>query len=297
MNGIDVSYVQKNIDWKKVKEAGIEFVFARIGYGREVFQKDAMFESHYSGAKSVGMLVGGYHYSYALDTEGAMQEAKACLAMLKDKTFDLPIAYDIEESKQFVLSPDTLYSIYKTFAGILEANGYKCMLYTNKNWMTNKWDKTTISADGVPIWMAQYNKTMTYSGPSKISIWQNSSSGNIVGIAGRVDTNVMLCDITELIDEKARWYQENEFWRYRRADGSEPTGWEMIDGKWYYFNDAGYMVTGWIFYNEKWYYLKKDGTMASSEILNICSNSYGNEKYAFDTDGHMMITSGRGALV
>ena len=134
MNGIDVSYVQKNIDWQKVKQAGIKFVFARIGYGKELSQKDVMFESHYAGAKEAGLLVGGYHYSYTMDTEGALKEAENCLTMLEGKTLDFPIAYDIEEAKQFALSPEELYRIYKTFADRIEAAGYKCILYTNKNW-------------------------------------------------------------------------------------------------------------------------------------------------------------------
>ena len=108
MNGIDVSYVQKNIDWQKVKQAGIGFVFVRIGYGKELSQKDVMFESHYAGAKEADLLVGGYHYSYAINTEGALKEAENCLAMLEGKKLDFPIAYDMEEAKQFVLSPEEL---------------------------------------------------------------------------------------------------------------------------------------------------------------------------------------------
>lgn len=183
MNGIDVSYVQKNIDWQKVKNAGIGFVFARIGYGRELSQKDVMFESHYAGAKAAGLLVGGYHYSYAMNTEAALKEAKACLAMLDGKTLDLPIAYDMEEAKQFALSPEELYKIYKTFSNVIEAAGYKCILYTNKNWLINKWDKTALSTEG-PVWMAQYNRTMTYTGKCNIAIWQNSSDGDIEGVLG-----------------------------------------------------------------------------------------------------------------
>lgn len=297
MNGIDVSYVQKNVDWQKVKKAGIEFAFARIGYGKELSQKDAMFEKHYAAAKAVGILLGGYHYSYAVDTEGAMREAKACLAMLNGKTFDLPIAYDMEEAKQFSLSPEKLYSIYKTFANIIEAEGYKCILYTNKNWMVNKWDKTTISKDDIPIWMAQYNRILSYTGPCKIYIWQNSSSANIDGISGRVDTNIMLEDMSTLIQNKATWIQEGTRWWYRHEDGGyTKNNWEKIDGKWYFFDGSGYMVTGWINKDEKWYYLKPDGSMAENEILTI-SSSYGDEKYAFSTDGHMLRTNGRGALV
>lgn len=79
-------------------------------------------------------------------------------------------------------------------------------------------------------------------------------------------------------------------------NGIETIGWEKINGKWYYFNDAGYMVTGWIFYNEQWYYLKADGTMASDEVLTIHSNIYGEEKYMFGLDGHIMKVNNRGAL-
>ena len=35
MKGIDVSSWQGEIDWKKVKESGIEFAMIREGYGRK----------------------------------------------------------------------------------------------------------------------------------------------------------------------------------------------------------------------------------------------------------------------
>ena len=37
MNGIDVSYVQKNIDWQKVKKVRVGIVFNRIEYGKEIY--------------------------------------------------------------------------------------------------------------------------------------------------------------------------------------------------------------------------------------------------------------------
>jgi len=300
MNGIDVSYVQKNIDWQKVKQAGIGFVFARIGYGKELSQKDVMFESHYAGAKEADLLVGGYHYSYAINTEGALKEAENCLAMLEGKTLDFPIAYDIEEVKQFTLSPEELYRIYKTFANKIEAAGYKCILYTNKNWLINKWNRTRLAEEGVSIWMAQYNRTMTYNGKCKIAIWQNSSSGDIEGVSGRIDTNVLLTDIKELVTEKKTgWIQEGKHWWYRHEDGSYmKDGWELIEDKWYYFDKDGWMITGWLEERDGWYYLKEDGSMAEGEILTITSEVFGDEIYAFGTDGHMLTQlNSRGALV
>ena len=32
VDGIDVSYAQGDIDWKKVKESGVDFVIIRLGY-------------------------------------------------------------------------------------------------------------------------------------------------------------------------------------------------------------------------------------------------------------------------
>lgn len=64
--GIDVSTWQGNIDFSKVKAAGIDFVIIRAGYGREISQKDKYFEQNYKNAKAAGLNVGAYWYSYAV---------------------------------------------------------------------------------------------------------------------------------------------------------------------------------------------------------------------------------------
>ncbi len=299
--GIDVSYAQGKINWKKVKEDNIEFAFIRIGYGREINQKDVKFDYNYTEAKAVGIPIGGYHYSYATTIDRAKQEAKACLQMIEDKKFDLPIAYDMEESSQYSLTPSELYNIYYAFAEEIIAAGHRCMLYTNLNWMKNKWSKTNIISDGIKIWMAQYNSTMDYTNKEAIHIWQYSSKGNVKGITDVVDMNNCLIPLEDLfenqIELKNEWIKENGKYWYRHVDGSYTTNdWEQIDGKWYFFDSDGWMKTGWIEYKGKWYYLKSDGSMASDELLVILSHKRENELYAFAKDGHMMISNGRGAL-
>ena len=145
--------------------------------------------------------------------------------------------------------------------------------------------------------MAQYNRTMTYNGKCKIAIWQNSSSGDIEGVSGRVDTNVLLTDIKELVTEKKTgWIQEGKHWWYRHEDGSyTKDDWELIEDKWYYFDKDGWMITGWLNKDGKWYYLKEDGSMAENEMLTITSSK--KEIYCFGDDGHMLKSNGRGALV
>ena len=44
IKGVDVSKFQGAIDWKKVKEDGIQFALIRAGYGKESSQKDELFD-------------------------------------------------------------------------------------------------------------------------------------------------------------------------------------------------------------------------------------------------------------
>ena len=89
--GIDISYCQTRIDWDKLD---VDFVIMRAGYGREVSQKDTMFESHYANAKQRGIPCGCYWYSYAMDVDGAKKEAQACIEVIKGKQFEYPVFYD-----------------------------------------------------------------------------------------------------------------------------------------------------------------------------------------------------------
>ena len=71
--GIDVSSYQGDIDWKKVKESGIDFAIIRIGYrgyGNEGnIVLDPKFESNYKKAKKEGIDVGIYFFSQAINIE------------------------------------------------------------------------------------------------------------------------------------------------------------------------------------------------------------------------------------
>ena len=77
---IDVSEHQGNINWEKVKNAGVVGAMIRTGYGiKDPNQIDKQFYNNLSGCQNVGMPYGFYHYSYATNAAGAEQEADFCL--------------------------------------------------------------------------------------------------------------------------------------------------------------------------------------------------------------------------
>lgn len=183
---IDVSVWQGNVDFEQVKASGIEAVIVRAGYGRVTSQKDSTFEQNYKNAKAAGLKVGAYWYSYADSLNTAILESKACLEVLGDKTFDLPVYYDLEESKATGLGKKTLTAMAEAFCEAINKAGHKPGVYANLNWFRNYLDYDKLKTK-YSIWLAQYNKENYLD----CDIWQNSSEGKIPGVSGNCDTNVI----------------------------------------------------------------------------------------------------------
>lgn len=187
VTAIDVSYCQTGVDYNKVKNSGIDAVIIRAGFGKETYQKDSEFETHYKNAKKAGLAVGVYWYSYAYSVAEAKQEAKVCLACIKGKTLELPVYYDLEESGQTRLGMSALTNIAIAFCEAIKSGGYRAGVYSNLNWLNNHLDYEKLRSK-YSIWLAQWS-----SNPSKsCDIWQNADNGRISGINGNVDTDVII---------------------------------------------------------------------------------------------------------
>ena len=74
--GIDVSVYQGDIDWARVKEAGVEFAMIRLGFtgndSGEMFL-DEYFEANVQGATEAGIDVGIYYFSQARNVDEAIR--------------------------------------------------------------------------------------------------------------------------------------------------------------------------------------------------------------------------------
>lgn len=184
--GVDLSVHNGTVDMEKVRASGKNFVFLREGYGDELSypgQKDARFEQNYKNAKAAGLHIGAYHYMYATNVNSAKREAWGFLNNLKGKSFDYPIALDIEESAQYNLPNSTVEAITKAFMDVCEQAGYYCLLYSYESFLTAKF-----SADfrkRYDIWCANISRTPAIA----CGIHQYSFTGMIPGISGRVDLN------------------------------------------------------------------------------------------------------------
>ena len=87
--GIDVSHHQKTVDWEKVKAAGIQFAIIRAGFGRNNI--DPYFKRNITECARLGIPVGIFWFSYALNEAEAKKEAEYCLAAIEPYEIERPV--------------------------------------------------------------------------------------------------------------------------------------------------------------------------------------------------------------
>lgn len=183
---IDVSKWQKDIDWKKVKNAGINYAMLRLGTQKALDKEsvlDEYFEKNIKEAQENGIKVGVYYFSYANDVSDALEQAEWVIDQLKDYKLDLPVSFDWENwkyFKNFNLNLHDLNELSNVFLDTLSNSGYDIINYGSKNYLENVWDK-----NDYPVWLAHYTDKTNYK--YDYIMWQFTDRGIVPGIEGYVD--------------------------------------------------------------------------------------------------------------
>lgn len=184
---IDISEWNCDINFNKVRNTGVTCVIIRAGYGKDTNQEDNKFQEYYRQAKSVGLNVGAYWYSYATSVDAAKAEVKNCMNTIGGKQFDLPVFLDVEEYRQAVLPRRTLTDIISAFCDGIKSYGYDVGMYSAKSMLVDSAYPDELSSKYL-IWIAAPNTS--YSDlPSYVDLWQYSWNGKVDGIRGDVDLN------------------------------------------------------------------------------------------------------------
>ena len=205
LKGIDVSQWNGSINWYQAKSA-IDFAILRIGYGREVSQKDIKFDTNYNGCKTNKIPMGGYWYNYAKTVEDAKREADACIKVLAGRKFDYPLWYDIEENSVFATGKENVSKIAEVFCEALKAAGYKVGIYSS--YYTFQTYFTEDVKKKYDIWLAHVGNggaPLSNTGyPGHKEMWQYSWTGKIPGINGNVDEDWSYVNYAEKEDEDVK---------------------------------------------------------------------------------------------
>lgn len=201
VEGIDISYANPQVDFKKVAKAGVKFVIIRTGYKEKT---DTHFKAHIEGAIKAGLDVGVYCYCLAKTAAQARKEAQHVIELIKPYKLVYPVFYDMEDKSIEQLSKKTLTNIALAFMEVIKAQGYRTGLYANPSWLLNRLERDRLDCD---VWLAHWTnspkKKTGYDFGQKLWQW---GTRKIDGIEGEVDADICYEDYGEKVlktkDEK-----------------------------------------------------------------------------------------------
>lgn len=222
LKGIDVSEFQGNLDWKKIKEDGVQFAILKFGniYDEDENYLDSKFEQNYQECLKYNIPVGIYVYNYCNSVNNVKKAMEWVFDKLNGKKLNLPIYIDMEDNDIQRESKGTLTNICNEFIKLVKTENYNAGVYANLNWFNNYLEPNKFEKD-TSIWVAQYYKECQYEG--EYDIWQYSSSGKVEGIDGNTDMDYLY---NEDIVKKNETSEEPD------KKSIDELAQEVIEGKW-----------------------------------------------------------------
>ena len=201
---MDVSRHQGVIDWAKVKASGkVDGVMIRAmgnsGAGKASKPYlDPNFARNYAECTRVGLPVGVYGYFKATTKAQADKELALFKQALGGRTFQLPVAVDIEDEVQKPLGKAALTNLTAYMLSTVESWGVYALLYTGL------WFGSTFLYMGdtklkpYDVWLAAYRTRKPALG-WPFGMWQYTSAARVPGVSTNVDMSHAYKDYAAII--------------------------------------------------------------------------------------------------
>lgn len=190
VQGIDVSQWQGDIDWRKVRAAGIDFAFIKATEGGDHF--DPKFAENWEGAKRAGVARGAYHFVYWC--RPAHEQALWFMLNVPVDPDALPPVLDVEWNAHSETCPkrappaQARKKIEVLLAAMEAHTGKRPIIYTDRVFHAQVLEGRFENYD---FWLRSVAAE-----PREIyrkrpwTFWQFTTTGRVPGIDGNVDRNV-----------------------------------------------------------------------------------------------------------
>lgn len=217
LKGIDVSEHNGDIDWEKVKAAGIEYAILRCGYGNdEAGQDDKKWAYNVSECERLGIPYGVYIYSYATDLEMAQSEAQHVLRLISGHNLSYPVYFDLEDDSTVNISNDVRGQMAQKFCDIISQAGYRVGIYANTSWWNTYLTNSAFDNANWSKWVAQWNSVCEYG--KSYDMWQCSDGYGVSGISTSVDLNFWMQPV-ENQSVSYQSYVSGSGWQSTKSNG------------------------------------------------------------------------------
>ncbi len=185
--GVDLSKSSGEVDFETLKDSGVDFVMLRLGgrgYETGLVSLDENFVNNITKAQSAGLEVGVTFFSQAVTPREAEEEAEFVLNNLIPYRISFPVAFDMEyivndDSRIDILTKEDKTEIAETFLSKIELEGYRCVLYGNKNWLLGEIESEDLVAY-YDVWLNETSAVPQY--PYQFKMWKYGASQKIEGV-------------------------------------------------------------------------------------------------------------------
>lgn len=189
VKGIDVSRHQGNIDWVKVADAGIRFVWIKATEGGDYL--DPKFRRNWLLSRAAGLRRGAYHFVYWC--RPAKEQAAWFVANVPADPDALPPVLDVEWNPNSRSCPNSVSrekgaaDIKVILHAMQRAYGVRPMIYAPSDIYE---DLLKGSFEDYPLWARSlHGPPDGQYGERPWRVWQYSETGSVPGIVGNVDLN------------------------------------------------------------------------------------------------------------
>jgi lysozyme len=189
IQGIDVSYWQGDIDWEKVRDAGVSFTYIKATEGGD--RVDPKFLENWEGAKRAGIARGAYHFIYWC--RPANEQARWFMLNVPADPDALPPVLDVEWNSHSKTCPgkvdrETALAKIKVVLDAMQAyTGKRPIIYTDP-----VFHREVLQGEfpDYHFWLRSVAaEPDAIYGPRSWAFWQFTTTGKVPGVAGKVDRN------------------------------------------------------------------------------------------------------------
>lgn len=196
--GVHISADDGDVNFRKLKKAGIDFAMIRLGsrgYGSGNLMADEMFYENMRKATEADMDVGVTFFSQAITKEEALEEATRVIEGLQGFSVVYPVVFDMEYIKNDTarvqgISKDVKTEVAVAFMDAVKQAGYNPMLYGDKEWLIRKVDLSKLV--GYDVWLSQEQDVPDY--PYKYTMWEYTKNAKLNGMDEPAQLSVCFID-------------------------------------------------------------------------------------------------------
>ena len=142
-----------------------------------------------------------YGYFKAVNREQAYKELAYFKKLLTGRSFELPVAVDIEDEVQKPLGKDALTDLTAYMLGTVESWGMYALLYTGLWFGSTFLDMGGAALKPYDVWLAAYRTKKPAPG-WPFGMWQYTSKARVPGVTTNVDMSHAYKDYAGIISKK-----------------------------------------------------------------------------------------------